>query len=136
MRTRYNRPVKFILVGLANTGAGLATIYGAKYFLGFGDVAANLLGYALGLVLGFRLNATWTFVYRGSQLLAFVLYLLAFFLSYAVNLAVVLGLIHGLAINSYVAQAAGIPFYTLCFFVICQHLVFRNGGERYAAPTR
>ena len=135
VRTPNNRPLKFVLVGLANTGAGLGTIYAAKYFFGAGDITANLLGYGLGLLLGFRLNASWTFVYQGSQLSAFALYLLAFLVSYAVNLGVVLLLIHGLGANSYLAQAAGIPFYALFFFITCQHFVFKESRDGSTALT-
>ena len=129
------RPVKFVLVGLANTTAGLATIFAAKYFINLGDVSANFLGYGLGLILGFALNASWTFLYQGSYLLAFGLYLLAFGMSYAVNLGIVLLLIHGFGFNSYLAQAAGVPFYTVCFFVICQLVVFRQSQETHTGLT-
>lgn len=135
MKRPHSRPLRFVLVGLANTVAGLATIYSAKYFFGLGDVTANSLGYGLGLMLGFLLNASWTFLYRGSYLHACGLYLLAFGVSYAVNLGVVLILIDGFGTNGYLAQAAGVPFYTLCFFVSCQLVVFRQTEEKPTALT-
>jgi putative flippase GtrA len=63
------------------------------------------------------------------------LYLLAFLVSYAVNLGVVLLLIHGLGANSYLAQAAGIPFYALFFFITCQHFVFKESRDGSTALT-
>ncbi len=135
MKRFHSRPVKFAVVGLANTAAGLAAIFAAKYFFGLDDVTANFLGYGLGLMLGFLLNASWTFLYRGSYLLAFGLYLLTFATSYAVNLGIVLLLIHGFGTNSYLAQAAGVPFYTVCFFAMCQLVVFRQCQERHGTST-
>lgn len=59
---------RFLSVGVANTVVGLLVIYAAKFFLRLGDVPANALGYAVGLLLSFALNSRWTFGYRGTYL--------------------------------------------------------------------
>jgi putative flippase GtrA len=77
---------RFLSVGFLNTVVGFTLIYGSKYFLGFGDVPANALGYGVGVLLSFTLNSTWTFSYQGPQLPALVRFLLAFAIAYTVNL--------------------------------------------------
>lgn len=120
------RPLRFLIVGLANTGLGLAAIYLSKLVLHFGDVAANAIGYALGLLVAYALNSTWTFAYSGHGLIAASRFLLAFMISYGANLFVVWTLIEQASVNGYVAQAAGIPPYTICFYVLCKWFVFRD----------
>lgn len=115
---------RFLIVGVLNTGLGLAVIFAAKALLGWGDVAANMLGYGVGLAVSFVLNRNWSFAHRGAVLPALVRFLGAFLLAYAVNLATVLVLIRVSAVNSYLAQAIGVVPYTLVFFAASRLLVF------------
>lgn len=117
---------KFIGVGALNTLLGLLVIYAAKWFLQFGDAAANALGYAVGLSISFMLNGSWTFAYRGPRLPAFGRFLLAMALAYCANLMTVLSAIHLLGVNGYVAQALGIPPFTLTSFLASKYMVFRR----------
>ena len=84
---------RFVIVGLANTAVGLAVIYLLKWFAGFGDVTANLCGYAIGITTGFMLNRNWTFRDQAPILASFLPYLAAVGIGYAANLALVLALI-------------------------------------------
>ncbi len=126
IREAATRPVRFVLVGIANSLAGLAVIYLCKLALGMGDVAANMLGYGFGLVVSFALNAAWTFEYRGVLLSAALRFAAVFLVSYAANLALVLVLIDRRAIDPYIAQAAGIVPYTLIFYALSRTFVFRS----------
>ena len=58
-------PVRFVLVGVLNTLSGLGVIYALKLLLSMNDVAANFVGYSVGLLIGYVLNARWTFSFRG-----------------------------------------------------------------------
>jgi putative flippase GtrA len=53
-------PIKFAVVGVANTFVGLSAIYLRKWLLGFGDAISNTCGYSIGLALSFILNREWT----------------------------------------------------------------------------
>jgi putative flippase GtrA len=117
--------LRFLMVGLANTALGLSVIYFAKLVLRLDDVVANAMGYALGLLASYALNSAWTFDYRGRNVTAIGKFLAAFLISYGVNLLTVWCLIQA-SVNSYVAQAAGIPPYTLCFYLLCRLIVFRD----------
>ncbi|MBM3490482.1 MAG: GtrA family protein [Alphaproteobacteria bacterium] len=108
--------VRYLAVGLGNTALGLAVIYGCKWALGWPDIAANLAGYAVGLVVSYVLNARWTFRYAGSWWRGFTRFLAVVALAYVANLVTVLALI-GFGWNSYLAQAAGILPYTAVGFL-------------------
>jgi putative flippase GtrA len=117
---------RFLSVGMVNMLVGLLVIYACKWFFHAGDVAANAIGYAVGLCTSFVLNSRWTFGYRGPQLPALVKFLVVAAVAYAVNLATVLVAIHYLGLNGYLAQALGIPPYTLTTYLASKFLVFRS----------
>jgi len=123
--------LKFLAVGVANTLAGLAVIYGAKWLFRLGDIAANVAGYAVGLALSFLLNKHWTFRFGGAASLAAVRFLGAFLVAYSLNLVTVLACIRVLGIDDYLAQAIGVIPYTVSFYAMSKGFVFRN---RRAGP--
>lgn len=117
---------KFLFVGIANTILGVLIIYAMKWFLAMGDAIANLLGYACGLSLSFLLNSRWTFRYSGPQLPVLIKFLVAISLSYGLNLITVLGAIHLLQIDGYLAHLLGIPPYTIFSYLCSRFLVFKS----------
>jgi putative flippase GtrA len=139
---RIVRPLRFGVVGLLNTVLGLAIIFAAKAFLGFGDLAANLLGYGLGLVCSFLLNRHWTFRHEGralGALGAFGRFGIAFAVAYVVNLVTVFGLRDAMAVNSYLAQAGGVIPYTIAFYLLSAYYVFparRAPAPQSDVPTK
>ena len=116
--------IRFLIVGVANTLTGLLVIYAAKWFIGANDVLANAIGYGIGLIQSFILNASWTFKYRGRMAPAITKFLLTFLCAYALNLATVMTAINLFSVNSYVAQAMGVPPYTLFFYLVSRYVVF------------
>lgn len=117
---------RFLSVGMLNLMGGLLVIYACKWLFHAGDVAANAIGYGAGLISGFALNSRWTFAYRGPRLPAVIKYLLVALVAYGMNLLTVLILIRQLELNSYLAQALGIPPYTLTTFLASKFIVFRS----------
>jgi putative flippase GtrA len=115
---------RFGVVGIANTMLGLGVIYGLKATLAMGDAAANAVGYAVAMVVGFFLNRRWTFAHQGNALAAFARYLGVLACAYAANLATVLALIDLLAIDGYLAQAAGILPYTAIAYAGARFVAF------------
>jgi putative flippase GtrA len=109
-----------------NTLVGLSVIFGLKAFLQANDVFANAIGYLVGLSVSFVLNRSWTFRHEGNIPAAAVRFLAVFLVAYTINLAVVLTLIHGVGVNSYLAQALGMPPYTLAFFLLSKFFAFRR----------
>jgi putative flippase GtrA len=120
---------KFLSVGVLNLVGGLLVIYACKWLFHAGDAAANAIGYGAGLISSFTLNSRWTFAYRGPQWPALLKFLLVAAVAYAMNLATVLALIHHAGLNSYLAQALGIPPYTLTTYLASKFLVFAPASE-------
>jgi putative flippase GtrA len=120
-----SRAAKFLVVGLVNSAVAFATIAISIEVLGLGDFAANLLGYALGLITGFVLNRRWTFASARRSLAVQLQYVAAFAFSYGLNICVVLGA-RACGVDRLAAQALGIPVYTASFFLLCHYVVFRD----------
>lgn len=127
--------VRFGLVGVANTGVGLGIIYACLFLLGWSDLAANLMGYTAGLLQSFLLNRRWTFRSPVPIAPAFLRFLVAFGISYAVNLALVLALRRA-DIPPALAHAAGMPVYTFLFFLLSRRLAFRPAVNSAVRTSR
>jgi putative flippase GtrA len=118
---------RFLSVGVLNMVVGLLVIYACKWFFDANDVAANAIGYAAGLTTSFTLNSRWTFAYRGPQLPALLKFLGVALVAYAMNLLTVVMMIDHAGVNGYLAQALGIPAYTLTTYLASKFIVFRLG---------
>ena len=128
---RFAEPAKFIIVGVTNTLVGLLSIYACKWLFGLGDAVANIIGYAVGLTVSFILNRGWTFRHSGAALPALARFLMIFALAYPLNLITVLVAIHTFGVNPYVAQAIGIPPYTIFFYLGSRYFAFRDEPARH-----
>jgi putative flippase GtrA len=117
---------KFAVVGAVNTLVGLLAIYAAKWFFLFDDVAANLTGYAIGLTVSFLLNKSWTFRHRGDFAKSAVRFAAVFAVAYPINLGAVMLLIEAFGVNSYIAQALGMPPYMIAFYLLSRWFAFRR----------
>ncbi len=116
---------KFLSVGVVNTLVGLFIIYLAKGAFNADDIVANALGYSLGMLVSFTLNSRWTFSYQGAHLPALAKFVLVGLASYSMNLLTVVTAIHYFGLNGYVAQALGIPPYTLTSYLANKYYTFR-----------
>ncbi|SFN18422.1 Putative flippase GtrA (transmembrane translocase of bactoprenol-linked glucose) [Formivibrio citricus] len=119
---------RFVVVGMANTFAGLAFIYGARA-LGLGEVAANATGYAIGLMLSFGLNRQWTFRQRGPLLPHVLRFASVMLLAWLINVAVLLGLMRW-GVSAVLAQAGAVLPYTVVGYLGCRWWVFANRLNR------
>jgi len=119
---------RFLVVGVANTLVGLSVIFAAKYFFDARDVVANAIGYAVGICVSFTLNSRWTFAYKGCWVSAVVKFFVATGIAYVANLATVVTAIDLLNLNTYLAQAMGMPVYTVTAYLASRYIVFRKVG--------
>lgn len=116
--------LKFLFVGLGNTGLGVGMIYLGKWQLGLNDLAANTFGYAIGIAFSFFMNSKLTFAYRGGHFGSAVRFLLAALGAYLLNVIVVGGAIYGFGVHGDFAQLLGVPPYTIFFYLASKHFVF------------
>jgi putative flippase GtrA len=117
---------RFLLVGIGNSIVGLGVIYLAKWLLGLGDISANVLGYGIGLIVGYSLNRCWTFRHEGGFVTSIAAFLAVQAVAFSLNLVCVLQLI-GLGADSYVAQALGVPPYALISYLGSKYFAFASG---------
>ena len=118
--------LRFLIVGFINTFIGISIIYAGKYFLGLGDVPANVVGYLMGLSVSFIFHSRWTFNYQGSQSAAAIKFAVSVVIAYMANLLAVLACINLAGINAYVSQAVGMPIYTIVFYLASRFFIFRK----------
>lgn len=122
---------RFVSVGMVNTAVGLLVICACKWGFGLSDGIANATGYGAGVCVSFLLHRRWTFQDGGAVSPALLRFLFVFGIAYPINLLCVLGMIKGLAINSYLAQVLGIPPYTVTSYLANRYFVFRKiHGEK------
>lgn len=125
--------LRFGIVGVINTLLGLAAIYAFMWFFKCSVGTANALGYAVGLIVGFLLNARWTFKSKQSISRVFPKYSLCFAISYFLNLGVVLFMAR--IVNPYLSQIFGMVTYTLVFFFASRFFVFVDKSSHKSAPS-
>jgi putative flippase GtrA len=116
--------LRFIAVGVLNTGVGVATIAFASLAFKADPYVANALGFAVGVLVGYQFNRRWTFGSSRRVLISAPRYLLAFALSYAINLGVLAALLRWPGLHPMLAQAAAISAYSLAFYLLCRLVVF------------
>jgi len=116
--------LRFAITGVGNSVIGFAVLLLALRS-GFGDIAANLTGFMVGLTVSFVANRQWTFaVRRRVRPSEIARYLAGFAAAWCLNIAVVtIGIRAGYA-GSPLIHLAGIATYSLAFFVISKRFVF------------
>ena len=120
--------LRYGVVGLLNTVIGLSVIWGLMR-AGLAPVPANMLGYAAGLTISFFLNRTWTFrapIAPGQ----IGRYLVAFVLSYGLNLLILTCALYLWRGDGYLAQLVAVGAYTVAFFLLCRTFVFAGGRSQ------
>ena len=115
--------VRFGLVGVVNTLAGLAVIYLLKWMFSTADLLANLAGYLVGLTIAFWLNGRWTFAFRGPLRSTLWRFAATIGVAYCANLVTVSVALH-YSVNSYIAQAAGVVPYAVVGYCGSKYFVF------------
>jgi putative flippase GtrA len=124
---RKRRFALFASVGVLVTIVGIATV--ALITMATGrPVLANAVGYTCGLILSYALNGRYTF--GQSRTIGSALRFLACFLvAFVANLGVVYLAIYRLGIPKVVGSLAGLPVYTIAFYILCEKWAF-NGQSR------
>lgn len=120
---------RYALVGLANSIVGYSAILFFEYGMRLSSTAANALGYAVGMLLSYLLNRSFTFRSRRSHRSAIPAFVIAVAVCYSLNLAV----LHALkALTTWPAalcQAAAVAAYAVSFFLVSRYSVFAGGAD-------
>lgn len=123
MRELLRQLISFGLVGLLNTTLCLALIFGLLA-VGMAFVAANLLGYGLGLLVSFSVNRRLTFRSRGSSRSQLPRFLGVYGMAYALQLSFATALREQSHWSPGAATFAGSALFAVICFCGSRWLVF------------
>lgn len=118
--------LRFAAVGVLNTVLGYTVIFACMYLFGLGAVTSNVIGYAVGLVVSYTMNRTFTFRSVASAPREMVRFVAIFLLAYLANLGVLVVLIRYAGVHEGAAQIpAGVVYFALSF-VLNKYYVFAS----------
>lgn len=116
--------LRFAAVGVVNTALGYAVIFACMYLVGLGAVTSNVIGYAVGLIVSYLLNRSFTFRSAAPPRREIIRFVAIFLLAYLANLATLVLLIRHAGVHEGVAQLiAGVVYFALSF-VLNKYYVF------------
>lgn len=115
--------LRFALVGLGSNlllfGAYLLlTAVGVRY------LAAVVVSYALGILMSFVSNKSWTFRYRGAGRKAFARYLAVYLCGLGLNLLVLYVLVERFALPHPLCQGVLVLVFAATFFLLQKFWIF------------
>ena len=116
--------IRFVLVGLVNTGIGLAVILGLQFLLGLGPLQANAGGYLAGSVVSYLLNRGFTFRSARAHRAAVPRFMIAAGTCFLFNLAILHFCGHWLLWPWWLAQGLAVLSYNVSFFLLSRQWVF------------
>lgn len=118
---------RYVGSGLLNTAVGFAVIFGMTA-AGASPYLANIAGYAVGLVLGFWTARAFVFRSTGAISREGCRYLLAFAISWLLNLLILKWGIDTAGLRPMMAQVAAASGYSLSMFLLGRCHVFSPNG--------
>jgi putative flippase GtrA len=116
--------LRFSAVGVGNTLLGLTLIFALMRFGGVQYIAANAVGYAVGTVVSFVLNRSWTFYHKGRVLSSAVRWGLVIAIAYAANVFIVILSHEYFGIDRYISQGLGVFAYTCLSYLGARFYAF------------
>lgn len=110
--------------GALNTLLGFAAIF---FLMGFGvsPIVANTCGYLFGLLLGFLVAKKLVFRSNGYFVTETIRYLIAFAISFFINISVLGLLLNLLELNPYASQILAATSYTVAMYMLSRLFVFK-----------
>jgi putative flippase GtrA len=110
--------LKFAAVGVVNTALGYAVIFACMYLADLSAVTSNVIGYAVGLIVSYVLNRSFTFRSAAPPRREIIRFVAIFLLAYLANLAALVLLIRHAGVHEGVAQViAGVVYFALSFLL-------------------
>jgi putative flippase GtrA len=122
---------RFILVGALNTAIGYA-IYALFIYVGLPFPVANFLAVVVGIVIGFKTQATLVFQNPDNRL--FVRFVTLWVVMYVLTTAIIAQFI-SLGMNAYAAGAAMLPISATISFIVQKTWVFRRRGRTNSSQS-
>lgn len=122
--------IRFLLVGVFNTGLGYCVIFGCMYLAGFSAELSNALGYGVGLIVSYFLNRNFTFKSVQDRRTEMIRFVGVFLIAYAANFIVLTTLIHKLDVHPGISQVVAGVIYVAASYFMNKYYVFRSAMQR------
>jgi putative flippase GtrA len=117
--------LRYVAVGVLNTFLGYFVIFGCMYLLGMHPVASNIAGYAVGLVVSYTLNRSYTFNSTQDRRPEILRFLAVFAIAYMLNFVALLLLIYEFGMHEGLSQVAAGVVYVGSAFLMNKYYVFK-----------
>jgi len=114
--------LKFNTVGIANTLVGFSIIF-TLMLLGLSATISNIIGYALGGTVSYKLNKNYTFKSNANIKMRAIRFFTVLFIAYILNFLTLQWLLSSL--NPYLAQFIAAIVYTVSSFIMAKIFVFK-----------
>lgn len=118
--------IKYGFAGVINSLVGFFGFLVFFRLVGLEIEISNALGYLIGLVTAFLLNKSWVFPETTVSRYRIARFVLAFLVSYFVNLISLVSLVETSDLISEAAQIISMATYTLTFFLLNRFFVFKE----------
>jgi putative flippase GtrA len=128
LRTAWRRHVlvRYVLVGLANTGFSYA-VYALTLALGFAYPVASLITLIAGICLSFKTQGR--FVFRDARHSLFGRFVVSWVLIYLAHVGVV-ALCLRLGLNTFIGGALAMPSNVIAGYLLQRYFVFRGAPRQ------
>lgn len=121
-RTGVPQLVRFVLVGIVNTGFSYA-IYAVLLYLGLGYAIANLIALLVGILFSFKTQGI--LVFNNSDNRRLLRFILAWTFIYSINIFIIRRFV-AMGLNPYAGGALALPFTILLSYLAQKYFVFRQ----------
>jgi putative flippase GtrA len=117
---------QFLIIGVINTLTSYSIIFFSLYILKLNYMISNSIGYFFGLILSFFLNKHYNFKSDSNHICEFSKFILAFFISFAINSSTLYVCVEYFLISKPIAIIFAGVSYSVCFFIISKFYVFKK----------
>ena len=121
---------RFFVVGIANSALGYAVIFGLMLGAGWSPEASNVSGYAVGLVVSYALNRSFTFRSRAKPLGEASRFLVVFGVAFALNLIVLTLCVRMFGVSDWISQIIAGGVYVVSSYLLNRSFVFGSTHQR------
>ena len=121
-----NQLIRFILVGIVNTGIGYGIIFGCMYWVGLSPELSNVIGYMIGLVASYLLHRSYTFRSTQQRRTEFINFFIVFLIAYFANLATLIVLVRAAGVYAGLSQVIAGAVYVGTSYLLNKYYVFRS----------
>lgn len=116
---------RYLIAGVFNTAVGYIAFLVALRVFGMNPAVSNGISYAIGLLSAYIINALFVFRAARHSRRTLLRFMAGFCVAYAINFAVLHIMIEGAALRAEFAQVFAMAAYTVAFYLINKHFVWK-----------